>query len=87
MAVNQEPSPTSHLEVPHNRKVSINESLHGHDNLAFESPARSRKVSANSEYAETGPVQKKSILHNAHAAENLSLSGHSGEIIDFHDLG
>jgi hypothetical protein len=76
--VSTEPSPTSHLEVPHNRRVSIVEGLHGHDNLAFESP-RSRKVSANSDHAEFGPVRKKSILHNSHNAENLSLSGHSGK--------
>ncbi|XP_015835932.1 sodium/hydrogen exchanger 9B2 isoform X2 [Tribolium castaneum] len=77
--VSSEPSPTSHLEVPpHNRKVSIIEGLHGHDNLAFESP-RSRKVSANSEHAEIGPVRKKSILHNAHPVENLSLSAHTDQ--------
>ncbi|XP_044268567.1 sodium/hydrogen exchanger 9B2 isoform X2 [Tribolium madens] len=74
--VSSEPSPTSHLEVPlQSRRVSIIESLHGHDNLGFESP-RSRKVSGNSEHAEIGPVRKKSILHNAHPVENLSLSGH-----------
>ncbi|CAH1368933.1 unnamed protein product [Tenebrio molitor] len=58
--VSTEPSPTSHLEVPHNRRVSIVEGLHGHDNLAFESP-RSRKVSANSDHAEFGPVRKKAF--------------------------
>ncbi|XP_017786127.1 PREDICTED: mitochondrial sodium/hydrogen exchanger 9B2 isoform X2 [Nicrophorus vespilloides] len=58
---------------PNSRKVSIvthdGSTLHGHDNLGFESP-RSRKVSSASEHAEMGPVRKKSILHNAHAFES-----------------
>ncbi|KAJ3654391.1 hypothetical protein Zmor_013581 [Zophobas morio] len=76
--VSSEPSPTSHLEVPpqNSRRVSIVESIHGHDNYGFESP-RSRKVSANSDHAEIGPVRKKSILHNAHPVENVTLSGNS----------
>ncbi|CAG9771290.1 unnamed protein product [Ceutorhynchus assimilis] len=62
------PSPTSHAETNnHNtRKVSIiDHHFHerGHDNHAFESPARSRKVSS-SDHADIGPVRKKSILHN-----------------------
>ncbi|KAJ8928452.1 hypothetical protein NQ314_018994 [Rhamnusium bicolor] len=71
------PSPMSHLE-PHqpSRKVSIADGLLGHDNLAFESP-RSRKVSANSEHAEMGPVRKKSILHKSSDFENTSISGRS----------
>lgn len=87
MSINQEPvvssdpSPTSHLEPSYNsRRVSIVDSLHGHDNLGFESP-RSRKTSANSDHAQIGPVRKKSILHHSaqHAFENSSLGGLSGK--------
>lgn len=55
--VSSNPTPTSS-----SRKVSIITDQ-GHDNPLFES--RSRKVSANSEHADIGPVRKKSILHNA----------------------
>lgn len=79
--VSTQPSPNGHTEVY--RRVSIVEGLHGHDNPAFDSP-RSRKVSATSEHAETGPVRKKSILHNAHAAENISLSGGELQLCFWH---
>ncbi|XP_050307245.1 sodium/hydrogen exchanger 9B2-like [Anthonomus grandis grandis] len=62
------PSPTSHPENNHTRKVSIIENhFHdkGRDNHAFDSPAKTRKISAQSELAEIGPVRKKSILHMA----------------------
>lgn len=88
MSVDQEPvissnpSPVSHPDSRHNgRKVSIVDGPHlhdrGHDNPAFESP-RSRKVSANSDHVEIGPVRKKSILHKSNDFENTSLSGRSG---------
>ncbi|XP_019875363.2 sodium/hydrogen exchanger 9B2 isoform X2 [Aethina tumida] len=73
--VSSNPSPGAHLDSPHHRKVSIVESVHGHDNPAFESP-RSRKVSSTSDHAEMGPVRKKSILHNANVNhDSNSISG------------
>lgn len=56
--------PTTPPQFDVTRKAS-NFSDYGHDNPTFESPARSRKVSTNSEHAEIGPVRKKSILHLA----------------------
>ncbi|XP_030752420.1 sodium/hydrogen exchanger 9B2 isoform X2 [Sitophilus oryzae] len=70
MATEPDTDHTSHNPNPHSdstpsaRKVSIVE--RGYENHAFESPARSRKVSAASEHAEVGPVRKKSILHYHH---------------------
>lgn len=67
------------------RRVSIVEGIHGHDNPAFDSP-RSRKVSATSDYAEIGPVRKKSILHHAHNLDHLAvpstLHHHDGKFIE-----
>ncbi|KAJ8915606.1 hypothetical protein NQ315_003390 [Exocentrus adspersus] len=84
LPVSSSPSPVSHAEPQNHvyRKVSIVEGPHGphdrgYDNLAFESPARSRKVSANSDHAEMGPVRKKSILHKAGDFEYGSISGRS----------
>lgn len=61
------------------RKVSIN-SDKGLDNPGFE-PNPRRKISANSEHSEIGPVRRKSILINSHVHpqqqhDNISL--HSG---------
>ncbi|KAJ8983795.1 hypothetical protein NQ317_008113 [Molorchus minor] len=59
LEVSSDPSAVSHVEPHHpSRKVSIVDGSQGHDNLAFD-PPRSRKVSANSEHAEIGPVRKK----------------------------
>lgn len=80
LVVSSSPSPVSHTDHPTGRKVSIVDGPHchdrGHDNPAFESP-RSRKVSANSDHAEIGPVRKKSILHKTSDFENNSISGRS----------
>lgn len=71
--VSTQPSPNGH-EIHRRVSIAENHGLHGHDNPAFDSP-RSRKVSAASDHAEMGPVRKKSILHHAHASENISLPG------------
>lgn len=80
MSVDQDPFVPSEPSLPGlvdappiSRKISIIDGFHGHDNLAFESPNRSRKVSANSDHAEFGPVRKKSILHNAHAVPDIGI--------------
>ncbi|XP_060518292.1 sodium/hydrogen exchanger 9B1 isoform X2 [Cylas formicarius] len=75
----------SGTEEKKKKKVSIVEHhIHdkGHENHAFESPARSRKVSATSEYAEIGPVRKKSILHHhiSNAFENTNGVYDAGKV-------
>ncbi|XP_076270844.1 na[+]/H[+] hydrogen antiporter 1 [Rhynchophorus ferrugineus] len=68
MATDTEQNQPSYYANQHNenvnssRKVSIKD--RGYENHAFESPARSRKVSTASEHVEVGPVRKKSILHH-----------------------
>ncbi|XP_066138687.1 sodium/hydrogen exchanger 9B2-like isoform X1 [Euwallacea fornicatus] len=62
------------------RRVSIVDNLHdrGYDNHAFDSPARNRKPSGQTDHAEVGPVRKKSILHvnSVYDKEGRIDSGH-----------
>jgi hypothetical protein len=75
--INVQPSAVT---VEPKRRVSIvtdpaAETRLGVDNLAFEQNPR-RKISQQSEHSETGPVRRKSILHNSNGLDNDSLHSH-----------
>lgn len=83
------PQKTSTTDPPNNesavRKVSIlknspsMDSLHGYDNLGFESPRRRISVN-NPDHTELGPVRKKSILHNRDVAMEISNNAECGPV-------